>query len=320
MNPVITVLVPIYNEAQNLPHLYRRLTQVLQHIGQPYELLLINDASKDESYQLIRQLAQADSRVKYINLSRNFGQQIALCAGIDACRGKYVVIIDADLQDPPELLPEMYHKLLSGYEVVFARRRKRKGERFFKTLTARLFYRFFRWVSPIDIPLDTGDFRIIDRKVVHALRRMPEQHKFLRGQVAWMGFRQTFIEYDRDPRFAGKTGYTLNKMFRLAMDAITSFSNAPLRLATWMGIVVSAIAFLLILYVLYSRFVLKDYVQGWTSIMISVLFLGGIQLICLGILGEYISRMNQNLRNRPLYLVQESNCEAFAHAHDTDVI
>ena len=228
---------------------------------------------------------------------------------MDLCKGTEVVIIDADGQDPPELISELYKKLNEGYEIVYAKRKSRKGESALKLLTARWFYKILAKLTSIDIPMDTGDFRIIHRKVVDQINKMPEKQKFLRGQMAWVGFRQTFVEYDRDERMSGDTGYTFRKMFRLAMDGITSFSNFPLRVATISGFACAFIGFFLIIYTLYSRYVLKDYEPGWSSLMITIVFIGGIQLIGIGIIGEYISRIYDNIRNRPLYIVDETNIE-----------
>jgi dolichol-phosphate mannosyltransferase len=307
MNPALSVIIPIYNEEQNIPVLYSRMKQVLDSLGLTYELLFINDGSRDQSMLLIRELAAKDESVHFINFSRNFGHQIAVTAGLDSCKGDQVVIIDADLQDPPELIAEMRAKMSEGYEVVYARRNKRSGESFMKRWTAKMFYRILAKITSIDIPLDTGDFRIMDRKIVDVLKNMPEQQKFLRGQISWAGFRQTFITYDRDQRNAGETGYTYKKMIRLALDGITGFSNWPLKVATISGFVVSGITFLIALYALYARFVSKDYVPGWTSLILAVLFIGGVQLITIGIIGEYISRLSANVRNRPLYIINDSN-------------
>lgn len=304
-----SVIIPVYNEEANVQALYGRLSQVMAGLHPEYELVFINDGSRDRTIHLVKELAEKDARVRFIDLSRNFGHQIAVTAGLDACRGKRVVIIDADLQDPPELILEMDQKMNEGFQVVYARRRRREGESFAKLLTARLFYRILASIASIDIPLDTGDFRIMDRKVVDVLKAMPEQNKFLRGQISWIGFRQTFVEYDRSERHGGKTGYTYAKMFRFALDGITSFSDAPLRLASWMGFVVSGFAFLALLYALYGKLVLHQSVPGWASIIVSVLFLGGIQLISLGFIGEYLSRISNNVKQRPLYIVGDSNVE-----------
>lgn len=304
---MISVIIPIYNEEQVIPVLFERLKNALHHTHQTFELIYVNDGSKDGSQQVIRSLSAEYSFVKYINFSRNFGHQIAVSAGLELCKGSEVVIIDADGQDPPELIPEMYEKLKQGYEVVYAKRRSRKGESRVKLLTARWFYLTLAKITSIDIPLDTGDFRIIHRKVVDQVNRMPEKQKFLRGQMAWVGFRQTYIEYDRDERLSGNTGYTFRKMFRLAMDGITSFSNFPLRVATISGFVCAFSGILLIAYTLYSRYILKDYQPGWSSLMVTIVFIGGIQLIGIGIIGEYISRIYDNIRNRPLYIVDDTN-------------
>ena len=304
---MISVVIPIYNEEKNIPLLFERLKNALETTAQPFELIYVNDGSKDQSISVIKGLAKGNYFVKYINFSRNFGHQIAVSAGLDLCKGTEVVIIDADGQDPPELIPELYKKLTEGFEIVYAKRKSRKGESALKLLTARWFYKILAKLTSIDIPMDTGDFRIIHRKVVDQINKMPEKQKFLRGQMAWVGFRQTFVEYDRDERMSGDTGYTFRKMFRLAMDGITSFSNFPLRVATISGFACAFIGFLLIIYTLYSRYVLKDYEPGWSSLMITIVFIGGIQLIGIGIIGEYISRIYDNIRNRPLYIVDETN-------------
>ena len=304
-----SVVIPVYNEEANIGLLYKRMTSVISVLSDAFELIFINDGSRDKTLLLVKELAQSDGRVRYIDLSRNFGHQIAVSAGLDACRGDRIIIIDADLQDPPELIAEMDAQMNEGFQVVYARRRKRKGESAAKLWTARLFYRLLARIASVEIPLDTGDFRIMDKKVVDVLRSMPEQNKFLRGQISWIGFRQTFVEYDRSERQGGKTGYTYAKMFRFALDGITSFSDAPLRLASWMGFVVSGVAFIALLYALYGKFISHDSEPGWASLIVSVLFLGGIQLISLGFIGEYLSRISSNVKQRPLYVVAESNLE-----------
>lgn len=306
---LLSVIIPVYNEEGNLELLFKRLEKVLSTTDATPEYIFINDGSRDHSMEIIRQLAMKDSRVKFIDFSRNFGHQTAVTAGLDYCNGDCAIIIDADLQDPPEMITELYTKWKEGFEVAYARRRSRQGENFLKKWTARVFYRLLKKITSIQIPVDTGDFRIIDRKVINVLKQMPEQQKFLRGQISWIGFRQTAVEYDRDERYAGKTGYTYSKMIRFALDGITSFSNFPLRFATMMGFLVSAIAFLLILYALYQRLVSREFVPGWASLMLAILFMGGVQLISLGIIGEYISRMDVNVRKRPLYIVKESNLD-----------
>jgi len=305
----LSVVIPIYNEEANIGELYQRLVGVLDAMPLPggVELIFVNDGSRDQSLLQLLALAERDGRVRYIDFSRNFGHQIAVTAGLDRALGAAVVIIDADLQDPPELIPRLYQKLREGYEVVYAKRRSRQGESLAKRLTARLFYRILASITHISIPVDTGDFRIISHKVVAGLRLMPEQNKFLRGQISWIGYRQTYVEYDRAERAGGATGYTYRKMIRLALDGITAFSDAPLKAATLSGFAVSGIAFLVVLYTLYARFVSHDYQPGWASLMVSILFLGGVQLISVGIIGEYIARLSANVRQRPLYLISATN-------------
>ena len=305
----LSVIIPIYNEETNIGELYRRLLSVLEPMALPggFELIFLNDGSRDQSLPLLLNLAARDERVRYIDLSRNFGHQIAVTAGLDRAAGEAVVIIDADLQDPPELIPLLYEKMRTGYEVVYAKRRSRQGDSAAKKLTARVFYRILASITHISIPVDTGDFRIISRKVVEGLRLMPEQNKFIRGQISWIGYRQTFIEYDRAERAGGETGYTYRKMIRLALDGITAFSDVPLKAATIGGFVVSGLAFMVGMYTLYSRFVTHDYQPGWPSLMVSILFLGGVQLISVGIIGEYMARLSANVRQRPLYLVSDTN-------------
>jgi dolichol-phosphate mannosyltransferase len=307
----ISVIVPVYNEALNLHLLHARLTTVMAGLGASYDLIFVNDGSRDNSIQLVKELAAADPLVKYIDLSRNFGHQVAVSAGIDRAQGRAVVIIDADLQDPPELIGPMYAKMKDeGYEVVYAKRKKRKGEGFLKLLTARLFYRVLDAITAIDIPVDTGDFRIMDYRVVQALRQMPENNKFLRGQISWIGYRQTYVEYERNERNAGKTGYTYAKMLRFALNGITAFSDFPIKIVTFLGFTVSSFTFLMVVWSFYVRYFTDIPLEkGWTSIMVAILFLGGVQLIGLGILGEYVSRINTDVRQRPLYFVRDTNLD-----------
>jgi glycosyltransferase involved in cell wall biosynthesis len=309
--PKISVIIPIYNESLNIGLLYARLTKVMQNLGTSYELIFVNDGSLDNSILLIKELATQHQEVKYIDLSRNFGHQIAVSAGLDKAEGENIVIIDADLQDPPELIQDLYAKMQEGYEVVYAKRKARKGESFMKLITAKLFYRLLSSITSISIPVDTGDFRMISRKVVVALRQMPETSKFLRGQISWIGYKQTFVEYAREERNAGKTGYTYKKMIKFALDGITSFSNFPIKMVTAMGFLVSLIAFMMILVSFYVKYFTKDNTEpGWASLMVGMMFLGGVQLVSLGIIGEYISRINTDVKQRPLYFIQESNMES----------
>ncbi|WP_345222981.1 glycosyltransferase family 2 protein [Hymenobacter koreensis] len=303
----LSVVIPIYNEEANIPTLYQRLRGVIDPMGVRCEFIFINDGSRDRSLELVQALAEQHADVRFIDFSRNFGHQIAVTAGLDLSQGEAVVIIDADLQDPPELIPQLYQKLHEGYEVVYAKRRRREGESAMKLFTAKLFYRLLARITNVSIPVDTGDFRIISRKVVEALKQMPEQNKFLRGQISWIGYRQTYVEYDRAQRAGGETGYTYGKMIRLALDGITAFSDVPLKAATIMGFSVSGIAFLVLLYTLYARFIAHDYQPGWPSLMVSILFLGGVQLISVGLIGEYLARLSTNVRRRPLYIISKTN-------------
>lgn len=315
--PDLSVIVPVHNEEKNIGEMHRRLSETLQSMGLSYELIFVNDGSRDRSLTILKGLAQTDANIRFLSFSRNFGHQVAVTAGLDHCKGQAAVIIDGDLQDPPELIRELYDKHKEGFEVVYARRKRRKGESWLKRATAKWFYRVLSRITSIEIPVDTGDFRIIDRKIIEVLRQMPEQQKFLRGQISWAGFRQTWIEYDRDERHAGKTSYTYRKMIRFALDGITSFSDFPLKFATIAGFVVSGIAFLLILYTLISFFFFDNNEPGWASLMVSVMFVGGIQLIGIGIIGEYIARLSANVRNRPLYVVSESNLEEIKKPEDS---
>jgi dolichol-phosphate mannosyltransferase len=312
----ISIIIPIFNEQEAIPELYERIKNSVSKITLNYELIFVNDGSKDNSLIELLKLTKIDDRVFYLNFSRNFGHQVAVTAGLDFCIGNAVVIIDGDLQDPPELIPDLYNKYKEGYEVVYAKRSERKGESFFKKFTAKLFYRLLRKITSINIPLDTGDFRLIDKKVVDYLKQMPEKNKFLRGQIAWLGFNQTQVLFSRDERKYGKTGYSFNKMFRFAMDGVTSFSDKPLLIVSKLGFAISFVSFIIILYALYSHYILDITITGWTSLIISSMFIGGVQLISIGIIGEYISRINKNVLNRPLYIVENTNLnKSTSHNH-----
>jgi dolichol-phosphate mannosyltransferase len=306
---MISVVLPVYNEEQSLYGFVEHLMTILDQSGETFEILFINDGSQDRSFEIIQKLSQRFEQCKYVNLSRNFGHQIAITAGIDFARGERIVLMDSDGQDPPSEILNLHSKMDEGFDVVYAKRKTRGEEGFLKKWTAGMFYRMLNRITTVPIPMDVGDFRIINRKVVNALQTMPEKQRFLRGQISWLGFRQTFIEYDRENRMAGETKYTYKKMMRLALDGITSFSNWPLRLATISGFVCAFIGFLLILYTLYSRYITQEYEPGWASLMITLVFIGGIQLIGIGIIGEYIGRINENVKNRPLYVVDETNTE-----------
>lgn len=303
----VGVIIPVHNEEQNLLDLYKRLKKVLSSIDNNHELIFVNDGSSDNSLELILGLTDQDESVYYINLSRNFGHQIAVSAGLNYTKADAVVIIDSDLQDPPELISKLFLEYKKGFDVVYAKRRKRGGEGALKKGSAKLFYRVLRKLVPFEIPIDTGDFRLISQKVVKALNTMPEQNKFLRGQIAWLGFKQTYVFFDRDSRKKGETSYSYSKMFRLAFDGITGFSDKPLALVTKLGFIISFIAFMFIVFAVFSHFVLKETITGWTSIIVSASFLGGIQLFSIGIIGEYISRINRNVQNRPLYIIEATN-------------
>jgi dolichol-phosphate mannosyltransferase len=304
----LSVIIPIYNEEMNLVPMNNRIIAALSPLAIQYEIVYVNDGSKDNSLPIIMGLSEENASVKYIDFSRNFGHQIAISAGLEHAVGERIVIMDGDGQDPPELIPSLLQKAQEGYEVVYAKRKKRKGESFLKKLTAKLFYRFLANITQIEIPLDTGDFRMIHRKVQKVLLNMPEQHKYLRGQIAWIGFNSTSVEYDREERMGGNTKFTYSKMMRFATDGISGFSNWPLKVATMLGFAVSGIAFMLIIYSLYQKFFGFTEV-GWTSLHISVLFLGGVQLLGIGILGEYLGRVSENVKNRPTYIVKNSNIQ-----------
>jgi dolichol-phosphate mannosyltransferase len=306
MKITYSIIAPIYNEKENLPELYRRVREVLDSTGEPWELLLVDDGSSDSSTDIIRALAKEDNRVKPVIFARNFGHQVAVTAGLDYSRGDAVVIIDADLQDPPELILEMSKKWREGYDVVYAVRAEREGESFFKLWTASLFYRLIYRITDVKIPLDTGDFRLMDRKVVNVMNQMRERHRFLRGMSAWVGFKQIGVEYKRAARTAGETKYPFRKMFRLALNAITSFSYFPLQVATFFGFASAGIAILAIPVVAYVRITGQGAFFGQATTLIAVLFLGGVQLICVGILGEYMGRLYDEAKGRPLYITREA--------------
>jgi len=302
--PVVSVVAPVYNEEETLPYFYERLTTVLEGLDAPYEIVLVNDGSRDGSYRAMRALHERDPRVRLVDFSRNFGHQAAISAGLDHARGDAVVIIDSDLQDPPEVIPELVARWRTGAEVVYAQRRARPGETRFKLATAALFYRTIRRLTSVDIPRDTGDFRLIDRKVADALVRMRERHRFMRGLSVWVGFRQEAVVYDRAARYAGETHYPLTKMVRFALDAITGFSHVPLQMATTLGFVIAGVSFLGIVVAAVIRLFTGGIVGQGTTIS-AVLLLGGIQLIFLGVLGEYLGRIYDEVRGRPLYIARE---------------
>ncbi len=303
--PVFSIIVPVWNEAESLPELYRRISEVMNSMADSWELILVDDGSVDGSTDQIYTLAEGDERVRPLIFARNFGHQIAVTAGLDHSRGQAVIIIDADLQDPPEVIIELISKWREGYEVVYATREEREGESFFKKVTAKAFYRIINRITDIDIPLDTGDFRLMDRKVVAVVNSMRERHRFLRGMSAWVGFRQTGVPYARAARYAGETHYPLKKMITLALTAITGFSFLPLQVATYMGFISASISIVAIPVVITLRLTGSEAFFGQATTLIAVLFLGGVQLISLGILGEYIGRLYDEARGRPLYILRE---------------
>jgi glycosyltransferase involved in cell wall biosynthesis len=304
--PTFSIIAPIFNEISNLPELYRRVKEVMDTTGEPWEIVMIDDGSTDESAAFILKLAQQDKRVRPVIFARNFSHQIAVTAGLDYSRGQAVVIIDADLQDPPEVILDMIAKWREGFEVVYAVRTEREGESWFKLFTASLFYRLIYRITDVNIPLDTGDFRLLDRKVVNVLNQMRERHRFLRGMSVWVGFRQTGVNYRRAARFSGETKYPFRKMFRLALNAITSFSYFPLQVATYMGFISASLSIIAIPVVIILRLTGSYAFLGQATTLLAVLFLGGVQLISLGILGEYIGRLYDEAKGRPLYIVREA--------------
>jgi polyisoprenyl-phosphate glycosyltransferase len=303
---LLSVVVPCYNEEEVISASYSRLCKVLGSLeGYNWELIFVDDGSRDRTLELLKEFALGNARVRVLSFSRNFGHQIAITAGLDHAQGDAAVVIDADLQDPPEVIPQMVREWAEGNDVVYGKRRVRPGESAFKLMSAKYFYRFINRLADVDIPLDTGDFRLMDRKALDAFLNMREQHRFVRGMVAWVGYKQKAVEYDREARFAGVTKYPLKKMLRLATDAILGFSNVPLRLATIIGFLTSFLAFAGILYTLYAKIFTDETVAGWTFLMIAILFIGGITLVVLGIIGEYIGRIYSEIKKRPLYLLEE---------------
>src|ERR1017187_3029645 len=302
--PHYSVVIPVYNEHENLPELYRRLSAVLKPLKEPYEIIFVDDGSHDDSRALIRKLAAEDKNVRALFLSRNFGHQAALSAGLDHSRGQAVVAMDSDLQDPPEVIPLLIERWRLGFQVVYAVRKKRK-EAALKKAAYVLFYRLLHGMADLDIPMDAGDFSLMDRQVVDIMKKMPERNRFIRGLRSWIGFRQCGLEYEREARHAGEPKYTLTRLLKLAFDGFLSFSYVPLRMAFWLGLVAFLMCLLYTGYALYTKIALGTNPPGWTSLMIAVMLLGGVQLVLIGIVGEYIARIYDEVKQRPFYVVGE---------------
>jgi len=299
-----SVVIPVFNEEENLELLHRRLSRVLEGLFEDYEIIFVDDGSTDNSLEIISKFRKTNRRVKIISFSRNFGHQIAVTAGTDCASGSAVIVMDADLQDPPEVIPKLVDKWKEGYDTVYAIRESRKDP-ILKRAIAFVFYRLFRRMSSVDVPVDAGDFRLMSRRVVDILKAMPERNRYLRGLVSWVGFNQARVMYARDERYAGQRKYTLWQSARLAFDGITSFSHFPLRLAVYLGLVVSVVGFLYGAIIIMLGLVLGRVVPGWTTLMAAVIFLGGVQLVVVGIIGEYIGRIYVEVQQRPLYLIRQ---------------
>jgi dolichol-phosphate mannosyltransferase len=304
--PKYSLVIPIYNEEENLAELYRRISAVMDRMDGPVELILINDGSRDRSLELLRKLHEQDSRISYLSFARNFGHQIAVTAGLNFSTGQVVVIMDGDLQDPPELIIDMVEQWQQGYQVVYAQRTHRRQESWFKRLPAYMYYRILRHLADVDIPIDTGDFCLMDRCVVDVLNAMPERNRYIRGLRAWIGFKQTAVKFERDPRFAGEVKYTFRKSLSLAMNGLVSFSKVPLRLSIYMGLFAAFVSVLMAFLILYWRiFYPSSALTGLTIVMMAVFFLGAVQLVSIGILGQYIGRIYEEVKGRPLYTLAE---------------
>ncbi|MBY0022431.1 glycosyltransferase family 2 protein [Paenibacillus polymyxa] len=301
----ISIIVPMFNEGENVNVFYERMTNLLNSYGYNYTIICINDGSKDDTMERLRIVASQDKRVKVINLSRNFGKEIAMSAGLHYSQSDIVIPIDADLQDPPEVIPLLIEKWKEGYDVVYATRLKREGETWFKKFTAHFFYRVIGKMTRFEIPADTGDFRLMTKQVVEALNKLPEQHRFMKGLFSWVGFKQTSISYYREPRYAGKSSFNYWKLWNFAIEGITSFSFAPLQIATYLGLVIAGLSLLYAIYLIVATITLGNAVAGYPSLMVAILFFGGVQLMTLGLIGEYVGRIYNESKRRPLYLVKE---------------
>lgn len=317
--PTISIVAPIYNEIITIPEFYKRVKDVLLASGETWELVLVDDGSTDGSTEELRRLALLDARVRPVIFARNFGHEIAVTAGLDYARGRAVVMMDSDLQDPPEVILDLIARWHEGYEVVYAKRTEREGESWFKLFSASLFYRLIRRITDVDIPMDVGNFRLLDRKVVDVLAKMRERHRFMRGMSVWVGFRQIGVPYRRAARYSGETKYPFRKMFRLAINAITGFSYFPLQLATYIGFISAGISILAIPIVVAMRLAGSGAFFGQATTLIAVLFLGGVQLISLGILGEYLGRLYDEAKGRPLYIVREEPGEILENLEEQNI-
>ncbi len=305
VRPKLSIVIPVYNEEDSLEQLYQRLLPVLTAQQLTYEIIFVDDGSSDSSLNKIGELSQKDSRIKAISFSRNFGHMVALCAGLDNATGEAVITMDADLQHPPELIPELLKQWSDGYEIVNTIRKRGKGVGFFKGLTAGIFYWLINKIAKINLPANAADYRLLDQKVVQTLKGIKERSRFLRGLISWVGYKQTAIPYEAEPRFAGKTKYSISRMFGFALDGITSFSAFPLRLASYLGLIIAFFSFIYIIYAVYIRFFTNQAIAGWTSVLVTVLFIGGVQLIFLGVIGEYLSRVYEESKQRPFYIVSK---------------
>jgi len=307
----LSIVIPVYNEEDNIveltgriDNLYSSMTSIFHFERNEIEVIFVNDGSTDNTFNTLKVYCEVNKNYKLLNLSRNHGHQLAITAGIDNAKGEAVVIIDGDLQDPPEFIVDLYRKCSEGYDVVYAVRKKREGEGWFKLLTAKAFYRMINKLTGVAIPVDTGDFRIMRRRVVDVLSGMRERHRFIRGMISWIGFRQTGLEYIRNERFAGQTKYPFIKMLKFAIDGVTSFSAVPLKIVTWLGFFSAFLGFVYSIYVIYLKTMTSETIQGWSSIIIAVLFTGGAQLIGIGVMGEYLGRISEEAKQRPLYIIE----------------
>ena len=306
MKKLVSIVIPIYNEIETINEMIVNTINIASCWKYDYELIIVNDGSADGSREIIEKLCTKDMNIKLINLSRNFGHQLAFTAGLDFAKGSSVIVIDGDLQDPPIVMNEFIKKWESGYDIVYGRRLKRSGESFFKLLTSKFFYIILDKFSDVNIPRDVGDFRLMDRKVVDKINTMRERHRFIRGMIPWLGFKETFVEYDRDSRFAGQTKFSFNKMVKFALDGIFSFSTVPIKYTIILGIFTVFLSIGGIIYAFVSRLVTDGWVSGWTTLIITMLFIGGVQLISIGVLGQYIGRIFEEAKNRPLYVIEST--------------